>query len=300
MADGAGALDWSRDGGDWPNRAASRFVHAAGIAWHVQRFGQGPPVLLLHGTGASTHSWAWLAPHLQSHFTLIAPDLPGHAFSGALPEGRMTLPGIAQAVSALLREIGVQPRLAVGHSAGAAILAQMAIGGDIRPGLLVAINGALTPFSGPASFVFPALARLLFVNPLAPRFFAWRAGRGDAVDRLLQGTGSHVPEESRAIYGRLFRSPRHCAAALAMMANWDLGTLNAALPGLEPRLLQIVGSNDRTVAPDGAFQLAERVPSATVALLRGVGHLAHEEQPQRVAEIILHAAQEVCGAALPA
>ena len=48
-------LIWSRDGGDWPNREASAFVEAAGIRWHVQRMGEGPPLLLLHGTGAATH-----------------------------------------------------------------------------------------------------------------------------------------------------------------------------------------------------------------------------------------------------
>jgi magnesium chelatase accessory protein len=46
-------LVWSRDGGDWPNREASSFVEAAGIRWHVQKMGEGAP-LLLNGTGAAT------------------------------------------------------------------------------------------------------------------------------------------------------------------------------------------------------------------------------------------------------
>jgi magnesium chelatase accessory protein len=45
-------LVWNRDGGDWPNREASGFVEAAGSRWHVQKMGQGPPLLLIHGTGA--------------------------------------------------------------------------------------------------------------------------------------------------------------------------------------------------------------------------------------------------------
>ena len=45
-------LVWSRDGADWPNREASTFVEAAGFRWHVQRMGEGPPLLLIHGTGA--------------------------------------------------------------------------------------------------------------------------------------------------------------------------------------------------------------------------------------------------------
>lgn len=55
-------LAWDRDGRDWPNRAASRFVEVGGIHWHVQQLGQGPVLLLLHGTGAATHSWRDIAP----------------------------------------------------------------------------------------------------------------------------------------------------------------------------------------------------------------------------------------------
>jgi magnesium chelatase accessory protein len=293
MADASGALVWDRDGQDWPGREASRFVRAGGIVWHVQQFGQGPPALLLHGTGASTHSWTWLAPYLRDRFTLIAPDLPGHAFTQSLPRGEMTLAGMAAALNALLAELQISPSLAVGHSAGAAILAQMALGGAIAPDLIVAINGALSPFKGAASRLFPGLAKLLFVNPLTSRFFVWRAGQAGTVQRLIEGTGSHIPARSLAIYQRLFLSPAHVAGALAMMANWDLDQLEEALPRLGPRLLQLVGSNDRAIPPDEAFRIAKRVPAATVELLRGPGHLMHEEEPQSVADLILQAAAGV-------
>ena len=52
-------------GARWPRLAeseSSRFVEAADLRWHVQQMGAGPVLLLLHGTGASTHSWRALAP----------------------------------------------------------------------------------------------------------------------------------------------------------------------------------------------------------------------------------------------
>ena len=78
-------LNWERDGRDWPNRASSRFVDAGGLRWHVQVMGEGPVVLLIHGTGASTHSFRALAPLLAPHFTVVVPDLPGHGFTDAPP-----------------------------------------------------------------------------------------------------------------------------------------------------------------------------------------------------------------------
>jgi len=57
-------LTLEADGADWPNRAASRKLRAGGVDWHVQILGRGPTLLLLHGTGASTHSWRDVAPLL--------------------------------------------------------------------------------------------------------------------------------------------------------------------------------------------------------------------------------------------
>ena len=128
------APDWSTDGRDWPNREASRFVEAGGLRWHVQIAGSGPALLLVHGTGASTHSFRDLLPLLAQRFTVVAPDLPGHGFTTrpADPAG-FSLPGMAAGVAALLRVLDVAPAVAVGHSAGAAILCRMCVDGALAP-----------------------------------------------------------------------------------------------------------------------------------------------------------------------
>ena len=100
--------DWAVEGRDWPHREASRFVEAAGLRWHVQEFGrpEAPVLLLLHGTGAATHSWRGLAPLLAQDFFVIAPDLPGHGFTDPLPADRLSLPGMASAIRDLLTADG--------------------------------------------------------------------------------------------------------------------------------------------------------------------------------------------------
>ena len=146
---------WDRDGHDWPNREASRFVEAAGMRWHVQRMGCGPPLLLVHGTGAATHSWRHLAPLLARRFTVIAPDLPGHGFTDPSPSNALSLPGMARALRALLDHLEIQPAVAVGHSAGAAILARLCIDRQLSPAALIFLNGALLPFEGMAGQILP-------------------------------------------------------------------------------------------------------------------------------------------------
>jgi magnesium chelatase accessory protein len=279
-------LDWRRDGPTWPGQAHSRFVKAAGIDWHVQVSGAGPVVLLLHGTGASTHSWRGLAPLLAARFTVIAPDLPGHAFSRT-PEGAsQSLPAMAVALARLVKEIGQPPAIIIGHSAGAAIAVQMALDGLLAPKAIVSLNGALRPLEGFASRFFPPIARLLALLPIVPNMFAWRARDPGVIEDLLKQTGSRIPDEDRARYHRLATTPSHIAAALSMMASWDVAALEKAIARLTVPLLLVAGTEDGMVPASEATVVARRLAQAEVAKLKGLGHLAHEEQPARVAAVI--------------
>ena len=285
-APASGALDWARDGADWPHREASRFVAAGGMRWHVQVMGSGPVVLLAHGTGAASHSWRGVAPLLAPRFTVIAPDLPGHGFSEAPPLHRFSLPGMARLLAALLTALDLRPAIAVGHSAGAAILARMCLDRLIAPRALVSLNGALLPPQGVAGKVFSPLAKLLVLNPLAPRLFAWRASDQAVVERLVVSTGSAIDPHGMALYRRLMRSPGHAAAALSMMANWDLRPLAGDLPRLAAPLTLVAGARDRFIAPEAATRVRDMVPGARLVRLPGLGHLAHEERPDIVAGLV--------------
>jgi magnesium chelatase accessory protein len=283
-------LVWERDGHDWPNREASRFVRTAGLHWHVQVMGSGPVVLLLHGTGASTHSWRKLAPILATSFTVVAPDLPGHGFTDTPPGFRLSLPGMARSVGELLRALNLQPVLAAGHSAGAAILVRMCLDHSLTLLYLVSLNGALLPMRGlplglPGEIIQSAV-KLLACAPLVPRLFSSWAGEQRTVERLVRDTGSTIDAEGIAFYRRLAGSPAHVGGALAMMANWNLRSLRTELPRLKTPLVLVVGSNDRTIPPAEATEVQALIPGAEIVNLEGLGHLAHEEQPALCAKLI--------------
>lgn len=281
-------LRWDRDGAGWPNAASSRFVTAGGLRWHVQIMGDGPDLLLIHGTGASTHSWRDLMPLLASRFRVVAPDLPGHGFSQTLPTHRLTLPGMARALSDLLRALPASPAIAVGHSAGAAILARMCLDGTLAPERLVALNGAMLPLRGGPAKLFSPIAKLLAGTPLVPWLFARRAaGNRGVAERLLAGTGSTLDAAGTALYAKLIADPDHVAGALGMMAGWDLEPLARDLPRLRVPLLLIAGAGDRTIRPADAARVRDMVPGATLELLPRLGHLAHEEEPEALAGLIL-------------
>ena len=286
-------MQWNVSGLTWPNRAASSFHDAGGLRWHVQQTGAGPTLLLLHGTGAATHSWRGLLPLLAQHFTVIAPDLPGHGFTSAPLPAAHSLPSFAALIAALLEKLGAQPALAVGHSAGAAIAARMCLDNAISPDGLIAINGAMLPLQGLPGTIFSPLAKLLAGSTLVPKLFSWRAGDRAVTERLLRSTGSRIDEEGVALYSELMRHPGHAAAALNMMAQWDLPSLQRDISRLAMPLLLIVGDNDRTVPPGEAVRLQRLLPGTTVERLLHLGHLAHEEAPAKISALVTRFAQRV-------
>lgn len=286
-----GRLTLARDGRDWPNSDASQMVEAGGLRWHAQRMGAGPKMLLVHGAGASTHSWRGLAPMLATRFDILAPDLPGHGFSDSLRSGAPSLPAMSKALHHLLDALDFQPDIVVGHSAGAAILARMCLDGLIAPRVLVSLNGAFLPFEGLAGHLFPPIARLLFLNPIAPRLFAWSADKA-AVTRLLRGMGSVIEPAGVDQYVRLFSNKTHVEGVLAMFANWDLAPLQRDIAKLKTPLVLIAAAQDKAVPPETARQIQAKLPGARIERLRGLGHLAHEENPALLADLIGRLAEE--------
>jgi magnesium chelatase accessory protein len=275
---------WETEGRDWPNREASRFVNAGGVRWHVQVAGDGPVLLLLHGTGAATHSWRAIIPLLAAHFTVVAPDLPGHGFTASGPK---TLPAMAKAGAALLAELDLKPDIIVGHSAGAAVGLRMVLDNLVDAKAVVGLCPALLPFPGLAAKLFPTMAKLLFVNPFAPHIFAGIArGPGEVARFMVRSTGSTIDAAGIDGYAKLFGKPGHIAGTIAMMASWDLEPLKRDLPRLTVPLLLIHGDGDTAIPLAKAREAAALVRGARLEVLGGLGHLAHEEAAERVAEMI--------------
>jgi magnesium chelatase accessory protein len=268
---------------DWPHAHASRFVSAAGLRWHVQLLGRGPHVLMVHGAGGASHSWGPVAGRLLDDVRLVVPDLPGQGLTESPPTERLSLDDYARDLSGLLRELQVEPRLVIAHSAGAAVATRLALDGAIAPRLIVAIN----PSFGPVRIPFPTTTRRLLGplvrHPDVAALAASLARYTGVTDRLLRSTGSRVPEATRRVYRRLLEDAGHVRAVLTMMSNWDTRGLLADLPRLQVPVVLLSGDRDTWIRTSEVRSVAGRIPDASVEVLPGLGHLAHEEAPEEVA-----------------
>lgn len=277
--------EWSTDGKDWPNRDASSFVRAGGYHWHVQMMGDGPLCLLIHGTGAATHSWRDLLPLLAKHYRVIAMDLPGHGFTKGTGQ-RPTLEGMANGISALLDALQHKPDLIVGHSAGVAIGAQLLLDRQWQVPL-VGFTPALMPFPGLAAKIFPSLAKMLFTNPFVAIIFSRMAqAPGQTAKFLARATGSIINAAGAKYYTRLFSKSGHCDGAIRMMANWQLEVLGKRLGSISAPVFLVHAAKDAAIPKAAVLEAAALIPGCETQEIPALGHLAHEEDPAQAAHII--------------
>jgi magnesium chelatase accessory protein len=216
---------------------------------------------------------------LAEHAQVLAIDLPGHGFSSLADGNGMSLPGMAHSIGQLLLHLQWPVTAFIGHSAGAAIAAQMVLDQGLTPQVLVGINPAWLPLPGMAGVLFPPVAKLLAVSNFVPHWFARQAGNPGMVDKLLETTGSRIDERGKGLYARLVASPSHAQGALKMMAAWDLSAGADKLRQLSCPVRMLVGDNDRTVPPAQARQSLALLRNGALTACPGFGHLIHEEDP---------------------
>lgn len=270
----------------WPNSEFSRFAEIDGVRWHWQCRGHGEPLLLLHGTGSASLSWRDVMPELARTHTVVSVDLPGHGLSRITRDDGLSIASMSAALGGWLASAGLRPRVVVGHSAGMALAVRMALSGALRPRQLVGINAALLPYRGVLAGTFSGMAKVFATLPFVATLVARRAADRAAVERLLESTGSAIDAQGVALYQNLFSDKDHVRATLSMMANWDLGSMLDDIGALSSRMHLIVAERDQAVSPNEAERLRGCYPDIAVTRLPGLGHLAHEESPREVAELI--------------
>jgi magnesium chelatase accessory protein len=281
-------MQWANYRSTWPHAQHSQFIQAGGIQWHVQIMGQGPVLLLLHGTGSGSFSWRGLMPLLSAHFQIIAPDLPGHAFTSRGPEGSLSMQGMSEGLRALLLQLNVTPSIIGGHSAGAAIAANMLLQQRaLSQTQLIGFNPAWLPLPGLPSLIFRPAAKLAAINPVSAWATAKLASKPAMIEKSIVQTGSHLDAEGLALYQSVFSHSGHVHSVLNMMAAWQLDTLSKSLPQLQNKVSILVGMQDQTVPPSMAHEACKLMPQARVFEQHGLGHLAHEEDPAGTAQLIL-------------
>jgi magnesium chelatase accessory protein len=129
------------------------------------------------------------------------------------------------------------------------------------------------------------LARALALSPFTAGLFA-ASVTDQSVRGLIKGTGSVLDDAGIGFYRRLASDRAHVDGTLAMMAQWRLDGLLRRLPDNPASVVLVTGDRDLAVPPATSRDAAAALRDATLVALPGLGHLAHEEDPDTIARLI--------------
>jgi pimeloyl-ACP methyl ester carboxylesterase len=246
------------------------FVEVDGLRINVEQSGAGPPLLLLHGWGASARSFASLMPAFASAYAVTAVDFPGFGLSVAppIPWG---VGDYADFVLHVLHRLRLERVHVLGHSLGGRVsIALAAAHPEVIDRMVLADAAGIRP---------PRTMKLKVKGLVA------RTGRRMLGHRLLGAAGQRG---LRTLYERLGMSDYANAgplrATFVKIVNEDL---SESLPKIRASTLVIWGSRDEETPLWMGKQMAASIPDARLAVLEGGGHFAFLDQPAIFREQVL-------------
>lgn len=256
----------------------SMFVQVAGVRLHLRDTGprDAPAVILLHGFGASLHTWDAWARSLDATYRVIRFDLPGFGLTGADPTGDYSDARSLTVLLALMDHLGVARATLVGNSMGGRIAWQFAATYPQRVAKLVLIapDGFASP--GQAYGVAPTVPLMMKVLPYVLPAPLLRATLAPAyADRTV------LTEALFNRYRDMMLAPGVRRAILARMPQTVLVPPEPLLRRIQVPTLLLWGTKDAMVPFSNAADYQRVLPNARLAALDGVGHLPQEEVPDR-------------------
>lgn len=258
----------------------SEFVELDGQLVHLRD--EGPrsdraPLLLIHGTSASLHTWEGWTRQLTRTRRVISVDLPGFGLTGPSAANDYSTPAYVDFIHRLARHLDLPPAIVAGNSVGGEIAWLLAARHPEQVKALVLIDAGgfdFEPEELPLGF---RLARMPGVRHLT-RYFLPRA----AVTQSLQSVYGDPAKVSATLVDRYFELTLREGNREALIRRFEQLNLGAYLPELaqvhQPTLI-LWGGRDRLIPPRWGDAFASQLPGSRLVRFDALGHVPHEEDP---------------------
>ncbi|WP_405228798.1 alpha/beta fold hydrolase [Lentisalinibacter sediminis] len=262
----------------------SQFLELDGMSAHVAVEGSGPALVLLHGTGASLHTWNGWVEALTGDFRIVRMDLPGFGLTGPHPAGDYSIGAYMQFVDAVTRRLDIEDFHLAGNSLGGRIAWNYAVAHPERVNRLVLIDASGYRLRRTPSLIF-RLAALPGVGDalakLTPRSLYRRSleevyADDDRVDEALVDRYFELSlrEGNREAFVQRARAASRSAREDPSAALAQIGA---------PTLVQW-GAQDEWIPPEHGRRFADDIPDARLVVYDDLAHVPMEEAPARTAQ----------------
>jgi pimeloyl-ACP methyl ester carboxylesterase len=246
-------------------------------------YGEGPPVILMHGTPSRSCIWREVVPTLAEGHTVYVYDLPGFGESERSEGQDVSVAAQGRGLAELIETWGLDKPQVAGHDIGGGIALRAHLLEGVpfeRIALLDAV--VLTPWGTPS------------LRHVKENLNAYRTMPNDVFEAYVAarlGQATRRPMEE-GIFEAYLSQWRGVAGQTAYLRK-DEALLERDTAELEPRLgaigvpVQVVwGEEDGWLDPPQARLLAEEIPNAEMHLIPNAGHFVMEDAPGEVAEVL--------------
>lgn len=282
---------WDPPGRD-PQLPVAGDVTANGLSTFYLEAGSGPPVVLLHGLGATNASMLPTLRALCAEYRVIAPDLPGFGDSDK-PLRPLHAAFYARWLEGLLDTLGIERAHVVGNSMGGRVAIEMGLRQVDRVGRLVLLSPSPAFLRGRDHVRLVRLLRpeLAALAAWMPRRYVIRTLRSlfAAPDRLSDDWYAAAADEFLRVYRTVRGRIAFFSAARQIYLEephekpggfWD------RLPDLAPPSLFVWGAEDWLVPASFARHVEEALPSVKSVVLDDCGHVPQYEHPDQTHELV--------------
>ncbi|MEL6864374.1 MAG: alpha/beta hydrolase [Bacteroidota bacterium] len=260
--------------------ADSKFVEIEGMKVHYRRQGEGMPVVLLHGTAASLHTWAHWMDTLNTDFEVISLDLPAFGLTGPHPTRDYSLSAYTQFLNAFLDKMAIDSCYLAGNSLGGRIAWEYVVAYPNRVKKLILLDATGYPSTQKMPFAF-RVARTPLVNQIM-----LKVTPKSLYTKSIKEVYADDAKVNSALIDRYFELSLRAGNRQAFVdrANTDFDDHSAQIPQISIPTLIMWGDQDLWVAPKNAHLFHQDIPHSQLLVYKEVGHVPMEEIPERTAE----------------
>jgi pimeloyl-ACP methyl ester carboxylesterase len=260
----------------------SVFISVQGMDVHLRD--EGPrddpdPIVLLHGTSASLHTWEGWAAALKTSRRVIRFDMPGFGLTGPAPDGDYTIGRYARFVLAMMDALGVRRCVIGGNSFGGHVAWVTALAAPDRADKLILVDAGGYPLKSTSVPIGFRIARTPLVNNLIP-FFLPRAVIEQSL-RDVYGDPEKVTPDLVDLYFAMAVRAGNRRALIERFAQIPLEGTGDHVKELRLPTLILWGGRDRLIDPSNAQRFRQDIPGSELIVFDDLGHVPHEEAPEK-------------------
>ncbi len=265
----------------------SKFLEVEGMRVHVRDEGlrdDMTPIVLLHGSAASLHTWEGWVQKLKGQHRVISLDLPGFGLTGPFPDNDYTIAHYVRFMVEFLDRAGVKRFVLAGNSFGGLIAWQTVLTLPERVERLVLVDAAgypQQPRSMPIGFV---IANIPLLNQVAGRILPRKLIESSV--REVYGDPEKVTPELVDRYYELTLREGNRQALGQRFKQVPTGNDAERIRDIRVPTLILWGGRDRLIPPENAEKFHRDIGESQLVIFDALGHVPHEEDPVVTAEAI--------------